>query len=242
MSSPAPPQATGQSEFLRGARDFVPLALSIAAYGIVWGVLAGQAGMSALEVLLMCALVFGGASQFVALDMWTTPSALPVVSIIVAVLIVNLRMALMSATMRPILRGEPWWLQAFGIYTVSDEQWALTMAEAGNGRASAAYYFGASLSCYLTWVVSPLVGRIVGSAVDDPTTYGLDFAFTATFLALLFGMWRGRGDLVPWIVAALVAIATARLAPGNWYIVAGGLAGSFAGAAADAMRGRTRVA
>ena len=117
---------------------FRALALSIAAYGIVWGVLAGQAGMSALEVLLMCALVFGGASQFVALDMWTTPSALPVVSIIVAVLIVNLRMALMSATMRPILRGEPWWLQAFGIYTVSDEQWALTMAE--RARPGAAYY------------------------------------------------------------------------------------------------------
>ena len=98
----------------------------------------------------------------------------------------------------------------------------------------------ASLSCYLTWVVSLLVGRITGSAVDTlrPTAR----LTRRPFLALLCGMWRGRGDLVPWIVAALVAIATARLAPGNWYIVAGGLAGSLAGAAVETMRGRARVA
>jgi 4-azaleucine resistance transporter AzlC len=242
MSSTASPTIPARSDFLRGARDFLPLAVSIAAYGVVWGVLAGQAGLSALDVLLMCALVFAGASQFVALDMWTTPAALPIGSIIVAVLIVNLRMALMSATMRPILSGQPWWLQLFGVYAVSDEQWALTMAEVQKGRGSAGYYFGAALFCYVTWVLSPLVGRLIGSVIDDPTTYGLDFAFTATFLALLFGMWRGRGDLVPWIVAALVAIATARFVPGNWYIVAGGLGGSFAGAVAETMRGRARAA
>ena len=198
MSVAAPPALDARSEFLRGARAFVPLAISIAAYGVVWGVLAGQAGMSALEVLMMCALVFAGASQFVALDMWT-PGALPVVSIVVAVGIVNLRMALMSATMRPILSGQPLWRQLFGIYTVSDEQWALTMAEHGRGRA-ATISAPRSLLPHLGGLAA--AGRLVGSAIDDPTTYGLDFAFTATFLALLFGMWRGRADLVPWIVAA----------------------------------------
>lgn len=241
MSAPAAPLPNARSEFLRATRDFVPLAISIAAYGIVWGVLAGQAGMSAFEVFLMCALVFAGASQFVALDMWT-PGSLPIVSIVVAVLIVNLRLALMSATMRPILSRQKPWVQLLGIWTISDEQWALTMAEVGKGRGNAAYYLGAALFCYLTWVASPLAGRLIGSAIDDPTTYGLDFAFTATFLALLFGMWRGRGDLAPWIVAALVAIATARLVPGNWYIVAGGLAGSFAGAVAETLKGRRDVA
>ena len=35
-------------QFLLGVRTFVPLAISIAAYGVVWGVLAGQAGLSVL--------------------------------------------------------------------------------------------------------------------------------------------------------------------------------------------------
>lgn len=237
MTHPAP----GRLDLVRGARDFLPLAVSIAAYGIVWGVLAGQAGLSALDVFLMCALVFAGASQFVALEMWST-SALPVSSIIVAVLIVNLRLALMSATIRPVLAGLPAWQQALGVALVSDEQWALAMAESRRGRPSAAYYLGAAVFCYLTWLLSPLVGRLVGSGIENPEAYGLDFAFTATFLALLFGMWRGRGDLVPWLVAALAAIATARFVEGNWYIIVGGLAGSFAGALAETLGNRRHVA
>ena len=78
-------------EFRRGALRFVPVAISVAAYGLVWGVLAGQKGLSLAEVALMSGLVFAGASQFVALDMWQ-PGALPVVSIVVATLIVNLRL------------------------------------------------------------------------------------------------------------------------------------------------------
>jgi 4-azaleucine resistance transporter AzlC len=237
MSTASAPLFPARSEFLRGARAFLPLGISIAAYGVVWGVLAGQAGMSALEVLLMCALVFAGASQFVALDMWS-PGGLPIAAIVVAVGIVNLRLALMSATLRPILAAEPLWRQAFGIWTVSDEQWALTMAEARKGRGSAAYYFGAASLCYLTWIAAPLAGRLVGSAIDDPASLGLDFAFTATFLALLFGMWRGRTDLVPWAAAALIAIGVAELVPGNWYIVAGGIGGSFVGALVETRKAR----
>ena len=33
--------------------------------------------------------------------------------------------------------------------------------------------------------------------------------------ALLLGMWKGKGDLVPWLVAALAAIISARLIPGS---------------------------
>ena len=105
-STPAP--AATRTDYLRGARAFLPLAISIAAYGVVWGVLAGQAGLGVIDVLLMSGLVFAGASQFVALDMWST-TALPVASIVVATAIVNLRMALMSATMRPLVAGLPRW-------------------------------------------------------------------------------------------------------------------------------------
>ena len=191
--------------------------------------------MSALEVFLMCALVFAGASQFVALDMWNT-AALPIASIVIAVAIVNLRLMLMTATIRPVFAPLKPWQRLLGVMLVSDEQWALTMAEVAKGRGTAAYYFGAATFCYLTWLLSPLIGRLVGAAIDDPVKYGLDFAFTATFLALLFGLWKGKTDLIPWGVAALVAIATSMLVPGNWYILAGGLAGSFAGAVVETRR------
>ena len=79
-------------QFLAGARACLPVAISVAAYGLVWGVLARGAGLSLLEVVMMSGLVFAGSAQFVALDLWTaTPSSLPIGPLILAALIVNLR-------------------------------------------------------------------------------------------------------------------------------------------------------
>jgi 4-azaleucine resistance transporter AzlC len=236
-STTAMPGSAPLSQFLLGARMFVPVAISIAAYGVVWGVLAGQAGMSVAEVILMSTLVFAGASQFVALDMWT-PGALPVGAIIFATAIVNLRMLLMTATLRPLAAGLPKVRAALAMHFVADENWALTMTEVAKGRGSIAFLLGGGVLSALVWLTSTLGGRLLGSAIDDPARYGLDFAFTATFIALLFGMWKGKADLLPWIVAALAAVVAARLIPGNWYIIIGGLVGSLAGALADHRKPR----
>jgi predicted branched-subunit amino acid permease len=123
------------------------------------------------------------------------------------------------------------------MFLVSDEVWAMTMAQAGKAGGPA-FMLGAGTLAWLAWVGSTLTGRLVGSIIDDPSTYGLDFAFTATFLALLFGMWKGRADLVPWLVGGLIAIGVAQWVPGTWYIIAGGLGGSLAGALLESQRAR----
>ena len=238
MHAPAP---GGSSQFWLGVRTFAPVAISIAAYGVVWGVLAGQAGMSVTEVALMSGLVFAGASQFVALDMWH-PGSLPILSIIIATAIVNLRVLLMSATLRPLVGHLPLPRALGAMFFVSDEQWAMTMAEVQKGKGSVAFLLGTGVLSWFSWTLSTLCGRVLGAFIDDPKTYGLDFAFTATFLALLLGMWRGKGDLVPWLVGALVAIAASQLIAGNWYIIIGGLAGSLAGAVVEQLKERRHVA
>jgi 4-azaleucine resistance transporter AzlC len=235
------PQSSARSQFWLGVTLFIPVAVSIASYGLVWGVLAGQKGLGVLEVLLMSGLVFAGASQFVALDSWT-PGNLPVLSIVIATGIVNLRMLLMSATLRPLVSHLPL-PRALGVmFFVSDEQWAMTMAEMRKGGGSVAFMCGTGVLSWLAWVASTLLGRVLGAFIDDPVRYGLDFAFTATFIALLLGMWKGRGDLVPWLAGALAALATAGTVEGKWYIIVGGILGSLAGALADQWRAKRDVA
>lgn len=231
------PVSSARSQFWLGVTLFIPIAISIASYGVVWGVLAGQKGMSVLEVLLMSALVFAGSSQFVALDSWT-PGSLPIAAIVAATAIVNLRMLLMSATLRPLLASVSRPKAFAAVFFVSDEQWAMTMAELRRGGGSVAFLVGTGLLSWLSWVSSTLLGRVVGAFIDDPMKYGLDFAFTATFIALLLGMWKGRTDLVPWLVGALAALLTASLIEGKWYIIVGGIVGSLAGALADQWRAR----
>jgi branched chain amino acid efflux pump len=213
---------------LAGARKCVPIAISGFAIGLVFGTLAGQAGLGAGEAALMSALVFSGAAQFVVVGLWANP--LPVATIVLATLVVGLRHLLMGAALGPAFSKLPR-LKAYGsVFFMADENWALTMGELTKGRRDGAFLLGGGLLMFVAWTVSTFVGGAFGSVIEEPARWGLDFAFTAVFLALIAGMWKGKADLLPWTVAAAVAVAAYQWLPGQWYILLGGLAGSFAGA------------
>src|SRR5919199_1902539 len=212
---------------VRGARRALPIGLAGIAEGLVLGVLAARAGLSVFEVLLMSSLVFAGSSQFVAISMWANP--IPVIAIVATTLLVNLRHVLMGLTLRPWYSKLPAPL-AFGTYFfMTDESWALTTIETERKPFDAAFMLGAGLVGFVTWVGSTVVGRITGAAITDPASWGLDFAFVAVFIALLVSLGRGKDirGLLPWGIAAIVAIAAHRLLPGNWYVLIGAIAGAL---------------
>jgi Predicted branched-chain amino acid permease (azaleucine resistance) len=80
------------------------------------------------------------------------------------------------------------------------------------------------------WFAGTKAGHSLGQAIPNPERYGMDFAFKAIFTALAVTMWRGRHDILPWAVSAAVALLAHRLLPGAWYVLLGGLAGSFTAA------------
>ena len=73
----------------RGFITGVPIALAISTFGLVFGVLARQAGLSPAEAVLMAATVIAGIAEIIAIELWDSP--VPVVTILVTTLIVNLR-------------------------------------------------------------------------------------------------------------------------------------------------------
>ena len=84
-----------------GVRQTLPVAVSIFAYGTIFGVLSRQQGLALAEAAAMSIFVFAGASQMIALTMWASP--LPTLAIIVTTFIVNLRHLMMSAAVYPWL-------------------------------------------------------------------------------------------------------------------------------------------
>jgi 4-azaleucine resistance transporter AzlC len=213
---------------LAGARKCVPVAITGCAIGLVFGTLAGQAGLGAGEAALMSVMVFSGAAQFLVLGLWASP--LPVAAIVFTTLIVGLRHLLMGAALGPVFSRLPRLKAYASVYFMADENWALTMGEFDKGRRDGAFLLGGGLLMVLAWTTSTFVGGVFGGAVQHPARWGLDFAFTAIFLALIAGMWKGKSSLLPWTAAAAVSVAAHHWLPGQWYILLGGLAGSFAGA------------
>jgi 4-azaleucine resistance transporter AzlC len=222
-----------RSGVLLGVRRTIPIAISDFAVGVVFGVLARQAKLSIIQSLLMSATVFAGASQFVALSLWMVVP-LPVIAIILTTLVVNLRHLLMGASLRPWFSQLPPSKVYTSIFFMVDESWALAIGDFAAGGRDAAFLLGSGLLLFVAWVGGTVIGRTIGSSIQDPAQWGLDFAFAAVFTALLVGMWKGKSNALPWIVAAVVAVAAAHWLPGKWYILLGGIAGSVAGAMANA--------
>jgi 4-azaleucine resistance transporter AzlC len=222
-----PMQAFSRAGVLEAARQSVPLAVSVGAYGLVFGVLARQAGLSLAEAALMSGTVCAGTAQFVVLSLWVHP--LPVATIVLTTLVVNLRFLLMGASLRPWLARLSA-LRAYGSACVlGDESWALTTRACEAGARNEAFLLGSGLTISLTWLGATIAGHTLGGLLRDPVQLGLDFASTAVFAALLVGLWKGTADVLPWATAAAVALVVAQVVPGTWYIPAGGVAGSVMG-------------
>lgn len=201
-----------------------PVAVGVAGYGVVFGVVANRAGLSVAEAALMSATVLAGAAQLVAVELWADP--IPVVAVVSTVAVVNLRYVLMGAALRPWFR----YLRPSQAYTsvffFADENWALTMARLREGGTRGAFLLGSGVVLWALWIAATVLGATAGDLVGDPNQYGLDFVVTALFLTLAVGFWEGRESLRPWIPAAGVALVVHALVPGQWYIIAGALAGA----------------
>jgi 4-azaleucine resistance transporter AzlC len=217
-----------RAEAWAGVRDSLTTVVpSIVAYGIVWGGLARQAGLTLGELVAMCLLVSAGTAQFVALPM--LQAGAPAWLLIVTTYIVNLRHYLMAASLAPYLRHLSRGRLALLAHGISDESYALAMARFARQPAHPAYFAGTAAATFAAWYTGATVGGVLGGRIPDPHRYGLDFVFPAVFIAILARTIRAPWQWVVAGVAAAVALAVKGMVGGTWHIAVAGLGASLVG-------------
>lgn len=216
-------------ELRAGVIDIAPLMAAFVPIGMLWGALAAAKGLSPAEAGLMSGTVFAGASQFVAVELWRDPA--PVLLLAFTVFIVNVRHLLMGASLSRHMNQWPAPVKPVALFMMCDEAWAFAERRALSQQLTLGYYLGLAIPCWSVWLVSCVLGALLGMRFGDPAAYGIDFAFSAMFIAILAGFWKGpRTGAV--LGASAVSAAMAKLAvPGAWYIVIGGVAGVVLAAA-----------
>jgi 4-azaleucine resistance transporter AzlC len=223
------PSSSSSGECVRGMRASLPILFGLAPIALVLGAQAAQMGLSAIAVPLITGLNFAGGSEFAAISLWTSP---PHIALIVAMsMLVNARHILMGAAFAPLMRHVALPRALASLFLMCDESWAMTVADANSRRAnhiSMPYYVGMGVLCWLTWIAFTTLGALMGPVLGDIRQYGLDMAFTAVFLVLLRGMWKGVRASRPWLVSLVVAAAVYRFVPGAWYVPAGACSGLVA--------------
>ena len=214
-----------------GVLACLPVQVAVVPFGLVCGIVAQGQGLSLAETTLMSATCYAGSAQLLALSHWSTPA--PVLAATFAAFVVNLRLALMGPVLGPWLDRVRGWRLWASLFVMADQNWALSLQEQRAGRWDAGYLVGSGAVMWVVWVASTVAGDLLGSAMRPSPGNPLFFAALGVFVAMAAVMWRGRTDLVPWVVAAAVSVLVSKVSSGTWYIVAGALAGAAAGVARD---------
>ncbi len=216
-----------RSEFFSAVRDISPLAVGVAVYGLAFGLLAAQAHMDELQVGVMGGLVFAGAAQIVAVERLVAGAG--AFAAFIAALALNLRLVLVTASVRDIFVRRPFWQVLLGAHMTTDENWALMLSTRAKGRDVGYWYLVGGGACLIvTWLCATVSGVAFAAAIPEPKALGMDFAFTAAFIAIARSLWTGTRDLAPWGVALAGVAATvgSGLLDPSWAIVVGGVCGA----------------
>jgi 4-azaleucine resistance transporter AzlC len=193
----------------------LPFVVAGMGFGVSFGLLARSAGMSPFAATIMSGTTFAGSAQFAAAGILEAGGA--VASAIAAAILVNARYAAIGISIAPALGGNP--LKRFLLaQLIVDESWAI--AHLGDGRYDRGRLIGAGLVFYFDWVLSTALGALGGEVLGDPEALGLDAAFPALFLGLLWPLVKSRRALAAALLGGAIALALIPLTPPGVPIIA----------------------
>lgn len=190
-----------------GMRAAAPLLLPTLAIGISFGVIA-EPVIGGGAAAIMSIVVFAGSAQVAAVTVLEGGGA--VVAAVVAGLLLNLRFLPMSFALAPSLRGSRW-RRAAEAQLIVDASFALSAD--GRGGFDREVLIGGWVPQAVGWIGGTVIGVLVGSALPDPATLGLDAIFPAFFLCLLVAEARASGSRRTLEAIALATLITLALLP-----------------------------
>ncbi len=216
------------NEIRSGLKSGIPILIGYLPIAIAFGVLSKNTGLTIKETFLFSALVFAGASQFMAINLMAIGTG--AVEIIITTLLVNLRHFLMSASLASSIEEKLRTLKYFVAFGVTDE--VFSVAALRKEPPSRAYLLSLEFVAYSSWVGGTVLGFIAGSILPEQIRASLNIALYAMFAALLIPEARKSSRVM--ILASLSAILNIILScvlniQQGWSIVFSVITASIAG-------------
>ncbi|WP_437344075.1 AzlC family ABC transporter permease [Mesorhizobium marinum] len=210
--------------FVEGMKSAIPVVVAAAPFGLLFGALAVENGLSVADATLMSAAIYGGASQMVGIELFGQHIAPWLV--VLSIVAVNFRHVLYSAAIGPRIDHWPAYQQALGFFLLTDPQYAETERRAESGRrVSFAWYMGMGIAIYVPWLAESAIGAMFGKLVPDPRALGIDFLLPIYFLGMVMG-FRKRPYWLPIVATSAVASIAAHYTIGSpWHVSVGAVAG-----------------
>jgi len=213
-----------EKNFRYGVKSSFPIMTGYIPIAIAYGVIGVQAGIPAWVIISMSIFVYAGASQFMAINLFTLGTSPWEMAMAVGVL--NLRHVVMGLSFqsRIKLTLPDRLITSLGL---TDETFAfLSLDKNLNGSYAKGVMFGS----YVSWFLGAIAGILFGNILPSIISQGLEIAIYTLFITLLVSSLKINKKLfyVP-IISMVTNTIITPIASGGLSILLSILVGAMAG-------------
>lgn len=173
---------TQRSEFTKGLKDGIPIALGYLSVSFSLGIMVLKCGLSVFQGALMSLTNVTSAGQFAGLKIIAASGA--IIEMILTQFIINLRYALMSLSLSQKLSDEVTLWQRFVIaFANTDEIFAVAMSHTKN--VTFRYMVGLQSLPIIGWVAGTILGGVACELMPASVSRAMSVALYGMFIAIV---------------------------------------------------------
>ncbi|TAL55619.1 AzlC family ABC transporter permease [Pandoraea sp.] len=225
--------------FLAGMRVISPTAMAVFSWGLVTGIAMSKSSLTLGQAIGMSLLVYAGSAQLATLPLFA--ANLPLWMILLTSAMVNLRFLIFSAGLQPHFAHLPMWRRIILGFLNGDIAFVMFMRqgyEPGPVPGKESFYYGVTLTNWLAWQVSSILGILLASAI--PNSWGLEFAGTLALIPVLVHTIVNRSTALAVVVSSVLVLLAFNL-PYRLSLLLAVAAAIAAGMACDEIIERARL-
>lgn len=206
------PNDKGRAEFRAGVIACLPTIPGYWSIGFAAGAIGTLAGFSTLETALLAGVLYAGSAQLMFYSLWAAGA--DIASVVVSVLLVNLRYLLMSSAMSLFFQNYTSLQKLTSGLLLTDETFAVAVQQGSEqGSVSFAWMSGLNLAAWLNWIIACVIGAELASSLPASLMEGLSFSLISMFIGLVLAMWyaskRKMLETLSIIIAVLITLMMA---------------------------------
>jgi len=206
--------------FKQGVFEQLPLQIGVFPFGIIYGIMAIESGLTPIQAFFMSSIIFGGASQIAFVQLASNGTSMGV--IVTSISAINSRHFLYGISMLEFLKNLSWRWRLILAYLLTDEAYAISIRKFLNEPKAPFLHFhllGTGITLFLSWQISTFTGILLGG--DLPQFLELQFIIPLTFIAILIPMINSISTFCTVISSGLSALYFKNLDLNHWIIISG---------------------
>lgn len=187
--------------YIKGIRDGIPIALGYFAVAFTLGIVAKQAGMTALQAGLMAGLTNASAGGYAGITLIAAGAGY--LEMALTQLVINARYLLMSCALSQKLSPDTSiWHRLLVAFEVTDEVFGISIAVPGT--LNPFYNYGAMTVAIPGWALGTVCGVLMGNVLPAAVVSALGVGLYGMFLAIIVPPSRKNK-----VIAGLVVLSMA---------------------------------